>query len=83
MHRVYPLRLAAAFVQQRQAGQHGAFGIVFARLRGTEGGQQAVAGVLQHAAFVALHNIGAARQGAVHHVLNVLGRQALANADAD
>ena len=44
--------VACAFGKQVQAGAHRALGIVFLRLFGTEHGQQAVAGVLQHLALM-------------------------------
>ena len=62
-----------------QAGAHGAFDIVLMRLVGTKGGQHAVAGVLQHAAMVALHDGGEALQRAVHHGVDVFRAQLLAD----
>ena len=48
--------------EQREAAAHGALGVVLARLVGAEGGQHAVAGVLQHLAAVCLDDGRAARQ---------------------
>jgi hypothetical protein len=53
--------------EQGQAAAHGALGVVLAGFVGAEGGQDAVAGVLQHLAAVGLDDGGGARQGAVHH----------------
>ena len=47
--------------EQRQAAAHGALGVVFAGLVGTEGGEDVVAGVLQHLAAVRLDDGRAAR----------------------
>jgi hypothetical protein len=69
---------AAAFGQQRQAGVRGALGVVFARCVGTEDSQQVVAGVLQDLATVRFDDAGAARERTVHHGVDVLGVEMLA-----
>ena len=63
----------AGLGQDGQTGGNRIFGIVLARQLGAEGGQQAVAGVLQGAAVEALHQRGEAGQGRVHHLMQVLG----------
>jgi hypothetical protein len=68
------LRLA----QQRQAAQHGAFGVVLVHLLRAEGGQHAVAGVLHHAAAVAVDQAREGGQRRVHHALDVLRLEVLA-----
>ena len=70
----------ASLLQHGQAGTHGALGIVFPGLVGTEGGEQAVAGVLQHLALLLLHDAGEALQRTIHHGMDVLGVQALGKA---
>ena len=50
--RLHLRALFASCLQQREAGAHGALGIVLARFVGAEGCQQVVAGVLQHLAAV-------------------------------
>ena len=67
----------AAEFEQRQPAVHGAFGIVFTRLVGTEGGQDAVTGVLQDLATVGLHHRRAARQRVVHHRAGGFGVEVL------
>jgi hypothetical protein len=68
----------AAGGEQCQAAAHRAFGVVFARRVGAEDGQEAVAGVLQHLAAMGIDDGGAARQRAVHHGVDVLGVEVLA-----
>ncbi len=72
------LALRAAFFQHRQAGTHRAFGVVFSCFVGTEHGQQAVAGVLQHAASLGLHPRRELLKGAVHDGVHVFRVQVLA-----
>ena len=48
--------------EQRQPATHRALGVVFARFVGAEGGQHAVAGVLQHLAAVRLDDGSDARR---------------------
>ena len=66
-----------AELEQGQAAAHGALGVVFAGFVGTEGGQDAVAGVLQHLAGVRLDDGRAARQGVVHDRADRLGVEVL------
>jgi hypothetical protein len=66
------LAFARAFVEQREAGPHGALGVVLARALRAERGEQAVAGVLQHLAAVRLDLRGAAGQQTIHHRMDVL-----------
>jgi hypothetical protein len=61
----------AAFAQQRQAGFHGSFRVVFSRLVGTEHRQQVVPGVLQHLALVRFDDPGACRKGTIEHDVHV------------
>ena len=68
----------AAFGQQRQAGVHGALGVVFVRAFGAKHGQQVVARVLQHLATLAFHQPRAARQRAVDHGVHLFRVQPLA-----
>ena len=49
------------------------------RFLGAECGQHAVAGVLQHAAVVRLHDRGEALERAVHHRVDLLGVETLAH----
>jgi hypothetical protein len=66
-----------AEVQQGQTAMHGTLGVVFLCLVGTEGGEDAVAGVLQHLAAVGLDDGGRSRQGVVHHAADRLRIQVL------
>ena len=68
----------AALGQQCQPAAHGAHGVVLARLVGAEDGEQVVARVLQYLAAVRVDDGGAARECAIHHRMNVLGIQMLA-----
>ena len=68
---------ATPFGQQRQTAAHGALCIVFLCLGGAESSEQAVASVLHHLAAKGLNNLGTAREGAVHHGVDVLGVQVL------
>ena len=68
----------AALGEQRQAAAHGALGVVFARQIGAEHREQVVAGVLQDLAVVCLDDCRAARERAVHHGVDFLGVEALA-----
>jgi hypothetical protein len=70
--------LRMAFRQQRQAGTHGAFRVVLDGTLGAEGGEQAVAGVLEHLAAMALHQGCAYHQQTVHDLLDVFGVEVLA-----
>jgi hypothetical protein len=73
-----PFGLQPRLGEQVEAGEHRALGVVLARGLGAEGGEQAVAGVLQHLA-AALHHPGAERlQRRVHDVEQVLGIDGLA-----
>ena len=63
--------------EQGQAAAHGTLGVVFAGFVGAEGGQDAVAGVLQHLAAVRLDDGRPARQGVVHHGADRLGVEVL------
>ena len=56
-----------SFGQQREAAAHGALGIVFADFVGAEGGEQVVAGVLQHLAAMRRDDGAEARQRAIDH----------------
>jgi hypothetical protein len=66
-------------LDHRQPGAHREFGVVLARRLGTEGGEHAVAGVLQHAPVVGVDRGGEALERAVHHGVDLLGVQALAD----
>ena len=67
----------SAEIQQREAAAHGALGIVLGRAVRAEGGQDAVAGVLQHLAAVGFDDGRAARQRTVHHRADFLGIEVL------
>ena len=67
--------LPTRFGQHRQRGAHGTFGVVLARLPGAEGGQQAVAGVLQHRAALGPHVCRVALQLAVDQLVHGFGVQ--------
>jgi hypothetical protein len=71
-----PAFVAAGF-QQGQAGANRAFGIVFARAVAAKGGQQAVAGELQHASTLFSHPCRKTRERAVHHFVHVFGIEML------
>ena len=66
-----------AEIQQREAAAHGALGIVLGRAVRAKGGQDAVAGVLQHLAAVGFHDGRATRQRTVHHRADFLGIEVL------
>ena len=70
--------LAFCFVEKRQAGAHGALRIVLTRCVGAEDGQQAVAGVIQNLAVGRVDDGREARQCAVHHGVDLLGVEVLA-----
>ena len=78
VHGLHLPAYAAAFGQQRQAAAHGAIGVVFVDLAGTEAGQEVVSRVLQNAPAVVLHDVGEANQRAVHQGVEVFRVQALA-----
>ena len=63
----------------RQPGAHGALDVVFARFLSAERGQHAVAGVLQHAAVVRLHDRREALERSIHHGVDLLGLEVLAH----
>ena len=63
--------------EQREARAHGALGVVLARFVGAEGGEDVVAGVLEHLAAVRLDDRGAARQRVVHHAADGFGVESL------
>ena len=65
-------------VDDLEAGEDRALGIVLVGARGAEQGQQAIARVLEHLAAEALHRRGHPRDGAADHALEVLGIHALA-----
>ena len=65
MSRLHLLADGPALGQQGEAAVHRALGIVFAHFVGAEGGEQVVAGVLQHPAAVRLDDGAEARQRAV------------------
>ena len=65
-------------IEQRQAGAHGAFGVVLAGFVGAEHREHAVAGVLQHLAPCALNDSGELRKGAVHDGVDLLRIEVLA-----
>ena len=58
---------------EAQAHAHGLLGIIFARVPGTEGSEQAVAGVLQYPAVVRLDGRRATHQQAVEHGVDIVG----------
>ena len=64
--------------EQVEAGEHRALGVVFARRLGAEGGEQAVAGVLQDLAATLCHPSAERLQRRVHDVEQVLGIDGLA-----
>ena len=66
-----------AEVEQGQAAAHGALGVVFLGFVGAEGGQDAVAGVLQDLAGMRLDDGRAACQGVVHDGADRLGVEVL------
>ena len=66
-----------AKIQQREAATHGAFGIVLGCAVRAEGGQDAVAGVLQHLAAVGFHDGCAPRQRTVHDRADLFGIEVL------
>jgi hypothetical protein len=68
----------AAFGEQGQAGAHGALRIILAYFVGAEDGQQAIAGVLQHLAVMGFDDAGATRECAIHHGVDFLRIDVLA-----
>ncbi len=64
--------------EKRQSAQHRALGIVLECAPGPEHGQQAVAGVLQHAPAMAAHDHRTAHQEPVNDLVHLLRADALA-----
>ena len=75
----HPRRLLVRRFDDAQAGADRALHIVLAGHLGAEGRQHAVAGVLQHAAAFGLHHRGEALERAVHHGVDRLRIELLAD----
>jgi hypothetical protein len=73
-----PRRLDPGFGEQVEAGEHGPLGVVLARRLGAEGGEQAVAGVLQDLAAARRDPAAERLQRRIHDVEHVLGVDRLA-----
>jgi len=73
------VRLGFRLFDDREPRAHGALDVALAGFLGAESGQHAVAGVLQHPAVVGPHRCGEALERAIHHRVDLLGLQTLAD----
>ena len=72
-------RMRLRLLDDGQSGADGGFDVVLAGRLGAEGGEHAVAGVLQHASALGLHRGGEALERAVHDLVDRLGVELLAH----